>query len=124
MNNAISWFEIPAIDLARATQFYESIFGIEMHTMSMMGMEMAGFPGEPGNGKVSGGLMKSDMHKPSVDGAIIYLNANPDMQPVLDKIESAGGKIAMPKTKISDDIGYMAFFIDTEGNKVGLHSQK
>jgi len=64
------------------------------------------------------------MHKPSNDGAKIYLNGNPDLANALSKIEAAGGKIVMPKTKISDDIGYMAFFNDTEGNTVALHSQK
>jgi predicted enzyme related to lactoylglutathione lyase len=64
------------------------------------------------------------MHKPSADGVKIYLNGNPDLAKILSKVEKAGGKITMPKTKISDDIGYMAFFIDTEGNSIGLHSQK
>jgi uncharacterized protein len=89
----------------------------------MMGMDMAMFPYEPASGKASGCVCKSDMHKPSQDGTLVYLNGNPNLQQVLDKVESAGGKVAMPKTKISDDVGYMAFFIDTEGNKMGLHSQ-
>lgn len=121
--NALNWFEIPATDINRAKAFYENAFGIKMETSEMMGMKMAMFPSEMGNGKASGGLCESPMHKPSMDGSVIYLNANPDMQPVLDRIESAGGKVLMPKTKISDDIGNMAFFADTEGNKVALHSQ-
>ena len=51
------------------------------------------------------------------------LNANPAMDAVMEKIESMGGEILMEKTQISPEIGYMAFFIDTEGNKVALHSQ-
>ncbi len=121
--NALNWFEIPASDINRAKSFYENAFGITMEQSEMMGMKMAMFPSEMGNGKTSGGLCESPMHKPSMDGSVIYLNANPDMQPVLDRIESAGGKVLMPKTKISDDIGHMAFFADTEGNKVALHSQ-
>ena len=42
----------------------------------------------------------------------------------LGKVEAAGGKVAMPKTAISPEIGFMAFFIDSEGNRVGLHSNK
>ena len=122
--NSLNWFEIPAIDIKRAQAFYEQIFGIKMHTMEMGPMQMAAFPSEPGNGKASGCICQSPMHKPSMDGSVIYLNANPNMQPVLDHIAGAGGTILMPKTKISDDIGYMAFFADTEGNKVALHSQQ
>jgi predicted enzyme related to lactoylglutathione lyase len=91
--------------------------------MEMMGMQMAFFPSENGNGKVSGGLCQSDMHNPSTDGAVVYLNANPDLQPVMDKVEGAGGQPVMAKTSLGEN-GFMAFFIDTEGNKVGLHSMQ
>jgi predicted enzyme related to lactoylglutathione lyase len=122
--NSLNWFEISVKDIKRATKFYESIFGIKMEQQSMMGMEMAFFPYEPATGKASGGLVQGPMHKPSADGAKIYLNSNPDLSKALGKIENSGGKITMPKTKISDDIGYMAFFTYTEGNTVALHSQK
>jgi predicted enzyme related to lactoylglutathione lyase len=120
--NNLNWFEISVTDMDRAAKFYETIFGIEMERQSMMGMDMALFPADMGNGKATGCLAKSDMHKPSLDGAKIYLNGNPDLENALSKIEAAGGKITMPKTKISDDIGFMAFFIDTEGNGMALHS--
>ncbi len=122
--NSLNWFEISVSDINRAAKFYEAIFDVKMERMNMMGMEMAMFPQEPGNGKASGALVKSNMHKPSAEGAIIYLNGNPDLSNALGRIEKAGGKITMPKTKVSDDIGYMAFFIDTEGNTVALHSGK
>lgn len=121
--NALNWFEIPASDIQRAKSFYENIFGIDMgDTTEMMGMHMAFFPAF--DGKVSGGLVQSETHKPSQDGSLVYLNANEaGMDNVLDRIPSAGGQVAMPKTHISPEIGYMAFFIDSEGNKVALHSQ-
>src|ERR1700722_16023088 len=122
--NALNWFEIPAKDITRAKKFYETIFATKMEDMpEMMGMKMTSFPAEMGNGKVSGAIAQSDMHKPSTDGAVVYLNANPSIQGVLDRIEKAGGKVVMPKTQISPEIGHMAFFIDSEGNKVGLHAQ-
>jgi predicted enzyme related to lactoylglutathione lyase len=121
--NSLNWFEIPATDIKRAKKFYESIFGIEMSEQEMMNMKMAFFPAEMGSGKANGGLCKSDFHKPSMDGVIIYLNANPDLQPVLDKVDAAGGRTIMPKTQISPEIGYMAFFVDSEGNRMALHSQ-
>lgn len=119
--NAINWFEIPAKDIARAKNFYEQIFQIKMEEMEMPGMKYAMFPFEPMNGKVSGGLAQSEMHTPGMTGSIIYLNANPDLQNVLDRIEKAGGKITMPKTSIGQN-GFMAFFNDTEGNNMALHS--
>ncbi len=122
--NSLNWFEISVKDIKRSKKFYETIFDIKMETQNMMGMEMAFFPWEQGSGKASGGIAQSQMHKPSADGVKIYLNGNPDLAKILNKVEKAGGKVAMPKTKISDDIGYMAFFIDTEGNSIGLHSQK
>ena len=123
--NALNWFEIPALDIVRAVKFYETIFAIEIPPMQeMMGMKMAGFPIEMGTGKVGGALVQSDSHKPSMDGCVIYLNANPGIQEVVDRIEGAGGKVLMPKTQITPEIGFMAFFIDTEGNKMGLHGQQ
>ncbi|MFC0181805.1 hypothetical protein SAMN04515674_10957 [Pseudarcicella hirudinis] len=121
--NALNWFEIPATDSARAKKFYESLFEIEMASSEMMGMEMTFFTSpEEENGKVSGALVKSQYHIPSTEGAVVYLNANPEIQKVIDRIEPNGGKVIMPKTKISDEIGYMAFFIDSEGNRVALHA--
>jgi hypothetical protein len=122
--NALNWFEISVSDMNRAKKFYQSIFGIEMPEQKMMGMKMAFFPAEDMNGKVSGALVHGPMHKPSMDGSKIYLNGNPDLTHVLLKIEGAGGKVVMPKTKISDEVGHMAFFIDSEGNNMALHSNK
>ena len=122
--NSINWFEIPVTDLARARHFYQIAFSIHMEDMNMPGMEMSGFPSEMGSGRVSGALVKGGNSKPSTDGVLVYLNANPDMTEVLQRIESEGGQVILGKTLISPEIGYMAFFIDTEGNKMGLHSQE
>ena len=121
--NIFNWFEVSVSDIARAKKFYETIFSIKMEEMEMGGMKMAMFPYEMMGGKLSGGLAQSDMHKPSADGVKVYFNGNPDLDEALSKVEPAGGKITMPKTKIRDDIGYMAFFMDTEGNVVAMHSQ-
>lgn len=123
--NALNWFEIPVNDTARAKKFYETILDVQMETQDMMGMEMTFFPYDMGanNGKVSGALVKGEMHRPGQDGAIVYLNANPAIQTVVDRIEEAGGKVLMPATRINDDIGSMAFFLDTEGNRMALHAR-
>ena len=119
--NAINWFEIPVTEISRAKKFYETIFEIKMEDMEMPDMKYAMFPFDPMKGKVAGGLAQSPMHIPGATGSIIYLNANPDLQKVLDRIEKAGGKITMPKTSIGQN-GFMAFFSDTEGNTIALHS--
>ena len=119
--NALNWFEIPATDISRAKKFYESIFEITMEEMDMPDMKYAMFPFDPMKAKVAGGLAQSPMHTPGTTGSIIYLNANPDLQIVLHRIEKAGGKISMPKTSMGQN-GFMAFFSDTEGNTMALHS--
>ncbi len=74
--------------------------------------------------KIGRALVKSPDHEPSTKGALIYLNANPDLQLVLDKVEKDRGKILRPKTFIDEETGSMAFIIDSEENIVGLHSTK
>ena len=121
--NALNWFEIPALDISRARKFYEAIFNCTMNEWpEMNGMKMVGFPTDGMSGKVGGSLVQGSTHKPSTDGVVVYLNANPDMQEVIDRIEPAGGKVVMPRTQITPEIGYMAYFMDTEGNKVALHA--
>jgi predicted enzyme related to lactoylglutathione lyase len=124
MQNAISWFEIPTTDIDRAQKFYEGIFGISMIPMDMPNIKMRMFPLDDMMTQVGGALVYSDgFHKASAtDGPLIYLNANPDVQSVLDKVVAAGGSIMMPKTEISPDYGFMAMFMDTEGNRMALHS--
>jgi uncharacterized protein len=124
MKNAISWFEIPTTDIERAQKFYETIFQIKLAPLETDNFKMRMFPlDDPMNG-VGGTLVKTDgFHVPSAtDGPLIYLNGNPDVQIIVDRIEAAGGKVIVPKTKISDEYGYMAVFIDTEGNRIALHS--
>ena len=121
--NSLNWFEISVKDIKRAKKFYETIFGINMQEMEMMGMKSAFFPMEPASGKANGCLTQSQMHEPGKSGAKIYLNANPDLSTVLGKVKEAGGEVTMPKTSLGPN-GFMAFFEDTEGNSVGLHSNK
>ena len=124
MNNAISWFEIPAIDLARATRFYEAIFSTTLVPVDLSNIRMRMFPLTDMENGIGGAVVDSGgFHKPSAtDGPLIYLNGNPDLQNILNKVIAAGGSIVVPKTAISEAYGRMAIIIDTEGNRIGLHS--
>ena len=124
MQHAISWFEIGTTDLDRATKFYETIFNVKLAPLDMPNIKMRMFPLDDMMTGVGGALVDSGgFHKPSAtDGPLIYLNGNPDVQHVLDKVEAAGGKIMVPKTEISPEYGYMAVIMDTEGNRIALHS--
>lgn len=124
MKNAISWFEIPTIDIDRAQKFYETVFEIKMQVLEFQNIKMRMFPlDDPMNG-VGGALVNTEgFHKPSAtDGPLIYLNGNPDVKIFLDRVEAAGGKILVPKTTISPEYGDMAVFTDSEGNRIALHN--
>ena len=119
MKSWTTWFEIPATDLARAKKFYDTIFEMEIELLDLGGLKMGIFPHED----VGAALCQHDAYQPSeTHGILVQLNANPDLQTVLDRVEAAGGRIIRPKTQISEEYGYTALIIDTEGNRLGLHS--
>ena len=122
--NAISWFEIPTTDLDRAQKFYETIFATSLIPLDVQNLRMRMFPIENQMSGIGGALCyNKDFYKPSsTDGPLIYLNGNPDVQNILDKVEAAGGMVLIPKTQISPEYGYMAVILDTEGNRIALHS--
>jgi predicted enzyme related to lactoylglutathione lyase len=121
MTNALNWFEIPASDIARAVEFYGKLLDTQLETMEAMpDFSMAMLPYTPQEG-VGGAIIQGEGYAPSIDGSLIYLNGGEDLNTVLSRVEDAGGKIAQPKTGIGEN-GFVAFFIDSEGNKVGLHS--
>lgn len=124
LGNALNWFEIPVSDFSRAKKFYETLFNYEMPENKMGDVHMGFFLYDVKGGKAGGAICQSKNHIPSDMGAVIYLNAQPDLQVVLDRVEGAGGKILQTKTKVSPDqeLGFYAFIIDTEGNRVALHS--
>ena len=117
----VSIFEIPATDISRAIDFYQAILDIKIEKMDMPEMQMGILPYD--GQMVTGVIIKAEGYKPSVDGVTIYLNGGDNLQVILDKVEKSGGKILVPKTLHADESGYFATFIDSEGNKIGLHSQ-
>ena len=120
MESRISIFEIPATNISRAVHFYETILDIKIEQMAVLEMEMGIFPYE--GQMVTGVIIKADGYRPSSDGVTIYLNGGDDLQVILNKVEKNGGKISVPKTPHADESGFFALFLDTEGNRIGLHS--
>ena len=116
----VSWFEIPAIDFHQAVSFYNHIFGIKMVQNITKVNEMAYFPVTTG---IGGAVIAGPGSIPSDTGPLIYLNGGDDLSIVLDKVVEAGGRIVMPKTLISKEAGHFAIFIDSQGNKLALHSK-
>ncbi|SNR47434.1 hypothetical protein SAMN04488009_2028 [Maribacter sedimenticola] len=120
MKSFISIFEIPATDITRAVNFYQAILDIEIDKMEFPEMQMGIFPYE--NQMVTGVIMKAEGYTPSANGITIYLNGGDNLQAILDKVEINGGEIIVPKSLHADESGYYAIFLDSEGNKMGLHS--
>jgi len=124
-SNMVGWFEIPVEDMDRAKKFYETVFQIGIQVHDMGGTKMGWFPWEQDKPGAPGALIQNkEWYKPTeTDGVLIYFNSA-NLQVELDRIEAAGGKILRAKTQISPDIGYMGLFLDTEGNRMALHSRK
>lgn len=122
--NAVNWIEIPVTDFDRALRFYGAIFDTKLFE-NMMGPKLMGFlPMDRNPQGVGGAIVKAEGYVPSSDGSKVYLAGGDDLNVVLNRVEAAGGRILEPKTQITPEIGYVAFFRDTEGNTVGLHSMK
>ena len=117
-SNIANWFDIPVEDLERAMHFYAEVFAEPLQKYSMPGIEGALFP----NRGVTGTLLKGDGFTPGKAGSVVYLDGGEDLDPMLRRAEQAGGKVLLPKTEIGGGRGYFAYFEDSEGNRIGLHS--
>jgi predicted enzyme related to lactoylglutathione lyase len=120
MKNLVSIIEIPTVDFVRAVKFYQLILDVKIEEVEMGPVRMGLFPGSENTVNVA--LVNGADYKPSIDGTTIYLHVGDDLQATLDKALSNGGKALVPKTEISPEMGFFAMFVDSEGNKVGLHS--
>ncbi len=118
--HAINWFEIPVTDFARARAFYEAVLGRPVETMTM-GVYTMGFLSSSPDA-VGGAIVQGDGTAPSQSGTLVYLNGGDDLAVMLARVVPAGGIVAVPKSDIGNGFGFFAHFIDTEGNRVGLHS--
>ncbi len=123
--NIVGWFEIPVTDMDRARAFYENVLETKIQVMDMGELVMGWFPMLPDKSGASGALVKHpQFYFPSdAKGVLVYLSC-PDVQVCLDRVEAAGGKVLQAKKQISEDYGYMGLLIDSEGNRIALHSRK
>lgn len=125
LGNAINWFEIPVLDFARAKKFYETIFNYQMPENQMGSARMGFLLYDFQNGKVGGAIVHNpEFYTPQQNGTLVYLNCQPDLQLVLDRVEGANGKILTQKTNIGQNLGFWALISDSEGNRVALHSMQ
>lgn len=117
MKNFVSIFEIPATDIKRAIGFYATIMDMDIEFLDFPGMQLGLFPVDD---QINFGTIA--LGTPSADGVTIYLNGGDNLQVILDRVETEGGKVLVPKSQHADESGYFALFLDSEGNKLGLHS--
>jgi len=121
-DNVAVWFEIPAANFERAVGFYEKVFDTRLIKDKFGPADLAVFPYE--QPAMSGCVIKGDGYVPGRDGAVVYLSSRVDLAVPLAKVPAAGGKVVTPKTALPEGMGYFAHFVDSEGNRVGLHSNE
>ena len=119
MNNPVSYFEIPVLDMARAIRFYQAVFGYVFECAAIDGNEMAFFPHQEQSGGASGALAKGGSYLPSRSGARIYFSVD-DIEATLAKAIAQGGVMLYPVTEVGT-FGAVAEVEDSEGNCIALH---
>jgi uncharacterized protein len=127
MKNAISWFEIPTLNLAKAQQFYEAVMQCSLQRMSLGPSEGVAFPYDQAADGVGGAIMCGPTAPvtaaDSASGVLVYLDGGKhSVDSMLQRAVAAGGRVAMPRTALPPGMGFMAGIFDLDGNKVGLHS--
>lgn len=119
MKNPVVYFEIPVKDLDKAISFYENVFGYSFEKTVIDHYEMALFPFSEASEGISGALVKGDVYQPTTQGVIIYFHSN-DIEQTLAKAIANGGELLYPKTS-NGDLGFVAEFKDSEGNRIALN---
>ncbi len=119
MPNQIVWVDIPVLDLDRAITFYSAVLGGGVKKEQFGGMSLGLLPHEMGS--VGGCLFQKEGEKPSQQGPLIYLNVQGRLDEAVSAVQAKGGKVLKPKESIGPH-GFRAVVVDSEGNRVALHS--
>ncbi|HEY1792570.1 MAG TPA: VOC family protein [Opitutaceae bacterium] len=119
MPNRIVWVDIPVVKLDRAIRFYSAVLGVQVERNEFPGMSIGSFPHR--DGEAAGCLYLSESVKPSADGPLVYLNVHGRLDEAVEAVVPSGGKVLQPKESIGP-FGFKAIILDTEGNRVALHS--
>lgn len=116
----VAHIEFSTPDLAASRRFFETIFGWRFSDVpGMDGYSLFTTPAGQGGGLMSGPQAET----PSATGPILHLEVD-DIDAALVKIAAAGGKTLLAKTKISDEFGFFALFLDNVGNRLGVWSRR
>jgi uncharacterized protein len=119
MANQIVWCDIPVLDLERAIKFYSAVLGQPVKKQELPEVTLGILPHN--DGEVGACLFTSAEEQPSEKGMMIYLNASGRLDDAVSAVEPNGGKVVTPKQPIGP-FGFRAIIIDSEGNRVALHS--
>jgi len=122
MSHPIHWFEIFVTDFERAVSFYQTVLNIDLRRENEDGRPMAIFASAVEEG-VGGALVRQAGREPTDKGVLVYLDADGKLDACLGRVERAGGTVVQPKTDIGKP-GFIALLRDSEGNLVGLHSER
>jgi len=117
-NDIIVWASIPCTDLDRAAKFYGYVTGHQIWRMPGMEDQVATIVGEQGEYSVSCDL--SVQGKPGMDGPVPYLNAFGDIQAMVQRVKEAGGTVLQEPQNMGEMVGWIAFIVDSEGNRIGI----
>jgi uncharacterized protein len=119
MANQIVWCDIPVSELDRAVKFYSAVLGREIKKQDFPGMTVGVLPHN--DGEVGGCLLQNSEEKPSAQGVMIYLAVNGRLDEAIAAVTAHGGKILQPKQDIGP-FGFRCVILDSEGNRIALHS--
>ena len=119
--NTLCWTDIPVTNLDRAIAFYSAVLGAPVSKETVPGFEFGLLPHAKDN--VSGCLVVADDNQPSKNGPMIYLSVEGRLDAAIGAVPKGGGRVMKPKHAIGPH-GHRAIVIDSEGNRIALHSQK
>ena len=120
MGDTIVWADIPVTDMDRAVKFYSHVTQQEVALMPGSNDGVAVIGSTPTGEEP---IVSADLYlggKPSHDGSTVYLRGGGDIDGVLARVAEAGGTILEAKKFMGDVVGWIAFFEDSEGNRIGV----